>query len=68
MNDSEILSFLYGLHDDNINEELNTIITSHDMDEIVESIDFICQVLKRKKIDKIEDIKKELKTYGKYGH
>ena len=68
MNDSEILSFLYGLHDYNINEELNTIITSHDMDEIVESIDFICQVLKRKKIDKIEDIKKELKTYGKYGH
>lgn len=68
MNDSDILSFLYDLHDDNINEELNTIITSHDMDEIVESIDFICQVLKRKKIDKIEDIKKELKTYGKYGH
>ena len=68
MNDSDILHFLYDLHDDNINEELNTIITSHDMDEIVESIDFICQVLKRKKIDKIEDIKKELKTYGKYGH
>ena len=68
MNDSDILSFLYDLHDDSITEELNTIITSHDMDEIVESIDFICQVLKRKKIDKIEDIKKELKTYGKYGH
>ena len=68
MNDSDILPFLYDLHDDSINEELTTIITSHDSEEIIEAIDFICQILKKRKIDTIEDIKKELKTYGKYGH
>jgi len=67
MKDSDILHFLYDLHDYNINEELETIITSHDNDEIEEAIDFIYQALKKKKIDNIEDIKKELFTYGKYG-
>ena len=67
MKDSDILPFLYSLHDYNINEELETIITSHDNDEIEEAIDFIYQALKKKKIDNIEDIKKELFTYGKYG-
>jgi ABC-type multidrug transport system ATPase subunit len=68
MKDSDILPFLYDLHDDDINEELEIIITSHDLDEIEEAIDFIYQILKKKKIDNIEDIKKELFTYGKYGH
>jgi len=67
MKDSDILPFLYSLRDYNINEELETIITSHDNDEIEEAIDFIYQALKKKKIDNIEDIKKELFTYGKYG-
>jgi hypothetical protein len=67
MKDSHILSFLYDLHDDDINHELHVITTSHHIDKIVESIDFICQILKNKKIDFIEDIKKELKTYEKYG-
>lgn len=67
MKDFEILDFLYDLKDDNINEELQTIITSHDNDEIIESINFIFQILKKRNIDNIEDIKKELSTYGKYG-
>ena len=67
MKDSDILHFLYDLHDYNINEELETIITSHDNSEIEEAINFIYQILKKKKIDNIEDIKKELFTYGKYG-
>lgn len=68
MKDSEILPFLYNLHDDNINEELQIIITSHNNDEITESINFIFQILEKKNISNIEDIKKELFTYGKYGH
>jgi hypothetical protein len=67
MKDFEILHFLYDLKDNNINEELQTIITSHDNDEIIESINFIFQILKKKNIDNIEDIKKELSTYEKYG-
>jgi hypothetical protein len=68
MKDSDILPFLYGLHDDSINEELETIITSNNNGEILEAIDYIYKILEKKKIDNIEDIKKELFTYGKYGH
>ena len=68
MKDSEILPFLYDLHDDSINEELQIIITSHNNEEIIEALDFIFKILEKKKISNIEDIKKELFTYGKYGH